>query len=353
MNAKMENIFVKNFQHEITASTALSDELLIALKSGELVFLSLIDYTEIKRINFEGLGPVYKMGFRNNLIYFAGADAKFYCMKKDGAIVWIHEFQNAISEFFFSDLGIKDREFILICAYDKTFRVLDAHTGAYHWAQMAGLGIEYAAVGYDTEQKIDAVFICSDDGTVRKLNPKNGEMTAYFESPKVIRAVVADFQNQLVYAGGDEMVLYVLDYQKLTVRNTVKFDTYIWDLFKFHNNLVVQLYNFSFLEELLETTGDPGLVFYTFKDQSLTELNRIMKLNIQCKSIKRNFMFAGTTDGQLAVVDLQFKSIIALEKIGTFINSIFIIEHEKNKWTIGTCEENGDLKVFGCAIFGE
>jgi outer membrane protein assembly factor BamB len=360
MNLKLEKKYTKNFQHEITASAALENELLISLKTGEFVFLDINSdgYSEKRRIHFEGVGPVYKMAYRNHLIYFAGADAKFYCMNMEGTIIWVHEFQNAISEFFFSNLGLDNREFVLICAYDKTFRVLDTQTGAYHWAQMAGLGIEYAAIGYNSEGKIDAVFICSDEGTVRKLNPKNGEMTAYFESAKVIRTIIADFQNQCVYAGGDEMVLYILDYQKLTIKNKLQFDTYIWDLLKFNDKLIVQLYNFAFLGEILEETGDPGLVYYEINNQSqsLNEIKRVMKFNIQCKSVVDGLLFSGTTDGQIIVVNLDSLTILASEKIGAFINSISVIKSvhkEKNKWKMFTCEENGDFKVIECSITDE
>ena len=342
-----EKMYENNFGTEITASVLMDNEILIILKSGEFVILNGIDFSEKKRFKFENIAPVYKVNYKHGLIYFGGADAKFYCIKPDGSIVWIHEFQNTISEFFFSDLGIENKQFVLICAYDKTFRVLDAITGDYFWAQMTGLGIESSAFGYDTYGNIDSVFICSDDGTVRKLNPKNGEMTAYFESPKVIRTLYADFRNGIVLAGGDEMLLYILDYHKLTIKTTIPFDTYIWDIIPYKNNPIIQLYSFAFLGELLEETGDPGLIFFELLSNQLNECSRLMKLNIQSKQIIDGLLFAGTTDGEIAIIDLVQKRLIISEKIGGFINSIFVMKKDNYRWILGSCEENGDLKVFG------
>lgn len=351
MNVALEKKFSKDFETEITISALLDDGILLALKTGKFVILNPADYSEQHSFEMQAVAPVYKLAFHNGRIYFAGADFKFYCVDKTGAIIWIHEFQHSISDFFFAQLLNQKtneyQDYVMVCSYDRTFRVLNASTGDYFWAQMAGLGIEYASVGYDADGKAESVFICSDDGTVRRLNQSNGEMSAYFESPKVMRSVFADTTNQVVYAGGDEMVLYVLDYAKLQTKQKIQFDTYIWDLINYKHYLIVQLYSFAFLGDLLadnEISGEPGLVFYDKKAGNLEESARIMNINIQCKQVIDNLLFSGTTGGEIVVIDMEKKVIIARENVGSFINSISV-KKQDNIWIIAVCEENGMFSV--------
>ncbi len=263
--------------------------------------------------------------------------------------LWSHSFNSSISGILIDDININNNIEIIVYSLDKTMRVLNPLDGSLIWGQIFEDGIGDAIIFKDDRKWIIA---CGNDGTIRTFNGIDGELLWFKRFSSKVRCVsyLNSIKGFVILCGGDDKKLHFIDLKTQKEIGTIEFKDYVWKCIPYplsnYNNLLISSYSFDYLDDSLKVEN----INFTSK---LIRINEFLEVkwelkgyNIECLHIteinKNTLVFAGTTKGELIIIEEKTGSILYNKTYKACLNMIQFIP-EKN--LLFCCYDDGTISA--------
>ncbi|MFX0004885.1 MAG: PQQ-binding-like beta-propeller repeat protein [Candidatus Hodarchaeota archaeon] len=263
---------------------------------------------------------------------------------------WNHKFSSSISGILINDINKNNTSELIVYSLDKTIRILNALDGTLIWGQIFEDGVGTAIVFVDKRKMIIAG---GNDGTIRVFNAFDGELLWFKRFSNKVRCVsfMKTSKGSVVLCGGDDKELHFIDIRTQKEFKTIKFKDYVWKCKSYSipslNKSLVSSYSFDYFNNSLQLEN----VNFTSKliclNESL-ELNWELKgYNIECLKVieifSKIFIIAGTTKGELLIIEEETGSIIYNNTNNESLNKIQFFEEKK---ILFCCYDNGMIFAY-------
>jgi WD40 repeat protein len=264
--------------------------------------------------------------------------------------LWNHDFNSSISGILIDDINYDNIIELIGYSLDKTMRVLNSFDGSLIWGQIFEDGIGDAIVFNDGKKIIMA---CGNDGTVRCFNSVNGELIWFKRFSNKMRFIsyLNSSKGGIILCGGDDKKLHMIEAKTKMEFKTIEFKDYVWKCITYplgnYNKSIVSSYSFDYLDNFTEVEHINFTSKLIYIDEFL-EVNWELKgYNIEClKQIEifnKNYVLAGTTKGELIVIEEQTGSIIYNKIYYACLN---MVQFFKEKKLVLCCYDDGTLNAY-------
>jgi len=334
-------------------------EIIAYTKTGTLLILALngkLMHQEIISNNI----PIWHIKLHdidndgNNEVILGGMDGilrVFKCNSNhDLVLLWKHKFNASISGILIDDIDNNDISELIVYSLDKTIRVLKSSDGNLIWGQVFEDGIGDAIV-YTDDKKI--IFACGNDGTIRGFNSIDGKLLWFKRFSNKIRFVsyLNSIKGCIILCGGDDKKLHFINKNTKKEINTYEFKDYVWKCisypFPIFNKTLVSSYSFTHFNQSIpfeKIDYTSNLICLNDSTDILWELKgynfEVLKVIVINDKI---LVFAGTTKGNLMVIEEKTGKILFNKKKKSCINMIqFLIE---NKFLF-CCYDDGTISAY-------
>lgn len=340
-----------NGQIEILAYTKAGMVLIISLK-GELLYKELISkgspiwHSRIYDIDNDGENELILGGmdgilrvFKPNLTY-------------DLSLFWDHKFGASISGILIDNINNDNLDELIVFSLDKTLRILNPLDGNLVWGQIFEDGIGDATIFInDKDLNKKEILACGNDGTIRNFDGTNGKLLWFKNFSNKMRCIcyINSIEGLVVLCGGDDKKLHFINKKTQKELKANEFNDYIWKCISYpsliFNKAVVSSYSFAYFDNPVEN------IEFTSKLICINEFLdvkwEIKGKNIESLRIIENhdkiLIFAGTTKGELIIIEEQTGKILLTKSNNSCINMIqFLIE----KALLFICQDNGTINAY-------
>ena len=342
MKLTLQNKF--NLDSEVTCCAFLTEKMAVAVnKLGCLFFLNLQEKSIQKKEDLKEDAPYYQLEHDSERIFLGGKTGALLCLDFEGTLLWRREFDSTIAKIVLDDITQNGTPELLVSSYDFTLRVFDT-TGEMIWAQSFSRGIE-AILPYKPDQGPIKVIAGGNDGSVRIFNKATGEMEWFFMQEQMVRALTANQKKGLIYCGGDDYCVHMIDFATQKEIGNYSLDSYVRNI-EYLNSLdalLVTTYSYGYLRLIGSSDAIPRILLL---NADLSEIIwEIPKFNVESMEICDHYLVCGTTDGELVIVKLDNGEVLYSEKIGTFLNQV-ACDEQKGLLSILCADDDGNFSHF-------
>ncbi|MBY9017607.1 MAG: hypothetical protein KGD66_02135 [Candidatus Lokiarchaeota archaeon] len=267
---------------------------------------------------------------------------------------WAHQFGASISGVLLNDIngdGIKE---IIAYSLDKSLRVLSPLDGSLIWGQLFEDGISDAIFIKDNDNSDNNIIVATgNDGTIRSFNCVNGNLLEFMKFTDKVRVLTLFNQSdkQVIVCGGDDKNAHFLDRNLKFEIDTLKFNDFVWKLIplKYMNNnfLLISTYSFDFLDDSISINNQQFSSKLTCLDINLDVKWELTNTNIEViaphLSEPINFIIAGTTRGEIFILDSANGKILTTLNTFSCVNDIKIDSFSK---FFVSCHDDGSINAY-------
>ncbi|MFX1315319.1 MAG: hypothetical protein ACFE9T_05610 [Promethearchaeota archaeon] len=269
-------------------------------------------------------------------------------------LIWSHKFEASISGVLIDDINNDGFDDLIVFSLDKTIRVLNSLDGNLIWGQVFMDGVGDAIIWTDIkESKNKELIACGNDGTIRAFNGNSGDLIWFKQYSEKIRcnSFVKSKIGDLIICGGDDKLLHFIDKNSHEEIKSMKFNDYVWKTISFptnaYNKLLVSTYSFVYLNDSIPIENINFTSKLLYLNENLEIKWELKNKNIETINIfsrnKKNFIFLGTTLGELIILDENTGKILINLKNKSCLNSIKV---HPNLNIIISCHDIGTLFAY-------
>ena len=275
--------------------------------------------------------------------YFSGReDGHFHTYAIDGTPKWSHDFSAAISDFLVYKDPFSGEKMLLIPSIDKTLRLLNASDGSLVWGDTFQSGVNIASELMLENGNEHVLCAGGNDSTLRCYTraaamPENTYKMSWFHKfDSYVRDVDISSEGKVV-AVADDGFLKIFDLQTGNVEWKYEHGSFAWKckIIEELNMVLSTSYQVPIqVDDGEDLLGNPGIIACN----ELTTGNITWKStpgdgwNINAWDVQKVgdewIILAGTTSGNLLVIDAREGKLIHSENLDTLINQVFLVENQ-------------------------
>ncbi|MFW9999466.1 MAG: FG-GAP-like repeat-containing protein [Candidatus Hodarchaeota archaeon] len=273
--------------------------------------------------------------------------------KNNFELLWAHKFDSSISGIIIGDINNDKIIEVIACSLDKTLRILDPFTGNLIWGQVFEEGIGEMIIFMNDKMGLKKEIIaCANDGTIRSFNGTNGKLLWYKKYSNKLRSItyMNTIKGTLVICGGDDKKLHIINKKSKNEIKTKEFNNYVWKCISYpyliYNKLLVSSYSFDYLNDAVPIEKIEFTSNIICLNEFLEVIWETIGFNIEVLRIIVNqdnlFILAGTTRGELLIIEEKTGKILCIKKYHSCIN---MIQFLKEKKLIFSCHDDGTIRM--------
>jgi WD40 repeat protein len=293
--------------------------------------------------------------------FVARDDGHFHAYGIKGRPCWSHDFSGIISEFRCYGDPFTGERTLVIPSIDKTLRMLTANAGRLVWGDTFGSGVNIVDQCLQADGETHVIAAGGNDYTLR-CYARN--VTEYASAYKMVwfhkfESYVRDVSfspHGKIAAVADDGFVKVFDISDGSVLWQREHGSFAWKC-RILDGETPKVVSSSFqvplaVDESGDKLGNPGVVAcHELSTGSLIwQTNTEDGINVNAWDFHevdgRWLLAAGTTDGDVVLLDAETGEVLQRYRAGQLINDVHFFELKNGQLAIIGCQESEDESLF-------